>query len=163
VKTKNLTPWSNLFLTASKYKVTINKSRHQFFIYGVFFFFIIASLIAFLTLNLYLLASVTFVIFFILSIAMPTPMMFTPSSSRGCIESLFLTDKGLCQFSSYQRNNSVEEYAFSPYSRVSFLGCWLIFSKVGNSNELQSKFIFKDSLSSKDYSRLRRVIMALRS
>ena len=162
MKTENLTPWCNLFLNASKYKVTIYKSRHQVFIYGVFFSFIIASLIFILTLNLYLLASVSSVIFFILSVAMSPPKMPSPLFSQADIESLILTNKGLCQFSSSHHNDSVEEYILSPYSRSSFLGCWLLFSKVGSLNKLESKFIFKDSLSSKDYSRLRRVIMALR-
>ena len=162
MKTKSLTPWSNLFLSGSKYKVTINQSRHQFFIYGVLIFSVIATLIILFTVNLYPLASITFIVFFIFSIAISNTKVFSPLPKNSCKQLLFLTEEGLFQLGSYKSNILIDEFILSPYSRVSFLGCWLIFSKVGINNKLQSKFIFKDSLSSKDYSRLRRIIMALK-
>jgi hypothetical protein len=88
--------------------------------------------------------------------------VFSPLPKNSCKQLLFLTEEGLFQLGSYKSNILIDEFILSPYSRVSFLGCWLIFSKVGINNKLQSKFIFKDSLSSKDYSRLRRIIMALK-
>lgn len=162
MKTKNLTPWCNLFLTASKYKVTINQSRHQFLIYGVFICLVIATLLIFFTLNLYAIASVTFVAFFIFSIVMSNPRIYSPLANSSCKEFLFLTKEGSFQLDNSQRNHIIEKFILYPNSRVSFLGCWLVFYEEGNINKLQSKFIFKDSLSSKDYSRLRCIITALK-
>jgi hypothetical protein len=76
--------------------------------------------------------------------------------------SFFVTKEGLCQFNNHHGNSLLEEFALTAYSRISFLGCWLIFTSKGHSNKSKSTFIFKDSLSTKDYSRLKRVIVALK-
>jgi len=67
--------------------------------------------------------------------------------------------QGECQFN--DQDNSQENWQLSPYSRLSFLGCWLVFTH-DHINKPSAKFIFKDSLSSQDYSRLRRIIVALK-
>ena len=75
-------------------------------------------------------------------------------------EQFTITLSGDIQFDNDQEKP--EGFQLSPLSRVSFLGCWLVYSSLQSPDNLQAKFIFKDSLSSADYSRLRRVIMALK-
>ena len=75
-------------------------------------------------------------------------------------EQLSITQQGVIQFEN-SKGNSVS-FQLTPYSRVSFLGCWLIFSSLSHPIKVQTKFIYKDSLSTTDYSRLRRVITAIK-
>lgn len=75
-------------------------------------------------------------------------------------EKLTITQQGVIQFDNLEDNSM--NFQLTPYSRVSFLGCWLIISSPGSSKKVKTKFIFKDSLSSADYSRLSRVITALK-
>lgn len=78
---------------------------------------------------------------------------------------------GECQFSADDKRQ------LSPASRIGFFGCWLVFEKSSTAKEeaaehsfwtkLQaslrspSYFIFKSSLSAKQYARLCRIIMTL--
>ena len=72
-----------------------------------------------------------------------------------------VTQQGSCQF--YRSNGGAQEWQLSAHSRVSFLGCWLIFNKQENKlTHAEPIFIFKDQLSTVDYSRLRRIIKALK-
>ena len=74
--------------------------------------------------------------------------------------------------------NNGEFFSLLPNSRMSFIGCWLVMlnqdhakndlgiktSPVYGQKKLHKhyKFIFKDSLSQQDYSRLRRIISTLK-
>jgi hypothetical protein len=74
--------------------------------------------------------------------------------------------------------NNEDSFSLLPNSRVSFIGCWLVMlnqdhaendlgtKELPNKGHKKSlkhyKFIFKDSLSHQDYSRLRRIISTLK-
>jgi len=137
-----------------------------------------ALLVISLTDNFYLLASVSFVAFFILAITITNQNIFCFELSQRGSYWFFVTQQGLCQFGNHpgdhpgvhqgvhqgdhQGDHLFEEFALTAHSRISFLGCWLIFTTQEHSNKSKSTFIFKDSLSTKDYSRLKRIIVALK-
>ncbi len=161
MKTKSLTPWCNLYLSESKYKIAIKHSRDKNFFYRVLpCYLLISAFIISVSFNFYLLASFTLVAYFILSVVRSKNIIISNSLVNEDKPLFVLTTQGECQFTDQQ--GRVEERTLSPYSRVSFLGCWLFFSQQEGDNRHSSTFIFKDSLSSKDYSRLRRVILALK-
>jgi len=71
-----------------------------------------------------------------------------------------LSQQGLCTF------DGQRYYQLQANSRLSFLGCWLTLTSVTeNSTRLASKykqlFIYRDSLSQKDFSRLSLVLRKL--
>jgi len=111
--------------------------------------------------NLYPLASFSLIVFIGVSLLVYDKNSLNDYFIKGNENEKFtLTSTGLFQFKNVQEKS--ENFQLLPFSRVSFLGCWLFFNSKQAPKNLQSKFIFKDSLSSADYSRLTRVIKALK-
>lgn len=170
MKIKNLTPWCNLFSTELKYNIDIAPSRHRYWVYSVIY---IISTLLFLwlySLSTQLLAIViAFITLIILGVIFSSKDMFINLSfinkfintffkfGRHRLNKFELHIDGKCYF------NLGQLCRLHVNSRVGILGCWLVFIRVKNSQNLiddthQPFFIFKDSLSAQDYSRLCRVI-----
>jgi len=166
VKTANLTPWCNLFSTASKYNICVKKSRYRALLYaGSALAFVLLPLVFFT--YAYHLALAMTVIFFVL-----LGLLLVDRRSSSVIVSMFELDShGLCSF------DGIEYYQLQASSRFSFLGCWLTLqpmtaqpiTAVGsmfnakNNNSKTRFFIYRDSLSQQDFSRISRVITQLNS
>jgi hypothetical protein len=69
--------------------------------------------------------------------------------------SFVLSDTGECQF------NGQEALQISTNSQINLWGYWLVFTS--NDKTLANRFIFKDSLSREDQSRLSRTILRVKS
>jgi len=92
-------------------------------------------------------------------------LLLANKSSQPIIVSRFeLNSQGLCSF---DENNY---YQLQANSRFSFLGCWLILQpmttvnsmfNVKNNNPKTNFFIYRDSLSKQDFSRISKVISQL--
>jgi len=162
VKTTNLTPWCNLFSIESKYSICIQKSRYKTLVFaGSLAALVILPLLFFtyayfLALTLVVIAAVLFSVYVSNS---GTPLDF--------VNTFELSEQGICSFA-----ESDEHYQLQESSRFSFLGCWLIFQPISLSHlqynmntNLDKKqitlFIYRDSLSAQDFSRLAKVISQL--
>ncbi len=175
MKTSNSTPWCNLYSTASKYDICVKQSRYRNLLWlsGCLFF------------NLLLISYITYAYQFLLVIVVLTITFMSiliAKKSNGQLTSLQFTldDYGVCSFE-YPLENTVisnvgrkEQFQLLASSRYSFFGCWLHmapFSNLSSSALLsyainkQSKnkwlFIYRDSLSTQDFSRLSQVIRKL--
>ena len=159
MKTVNLTPWCNLFSTASKYNITVNKPHYKVIVYLGVVLILALLLLTFFTYAYHLALTVAVVSTILLG------FLLTKQSRQQVIISTFeLTEQGQCLFkdgSNYQLHLS---------SRCSFLGCWLVLQplvtagifpvvKINNGKELF--FIYRDSLSKQDFSRIANVISQL--
>tara|TARA_B110000467_G_C18234125_1_gene430498 strand:- start:505 stop:1017 length:513 start_codon:yes stop_codon:yes gene_type:complete len=160
---------THLFPTTSKFSINITRSRYQFcfrFLGFVGFGLIVLFQFSFLArAEIYLLVLAILVASIILIGVMNSAKHATPY-----LTSLLLTKEGAVSFS-----NDPIDYQLLANSRISFLGCWLIISPrlnreiktnigqersliTGNNNKVQKVFIFRDSLSGQDYSRLSNVL-----
>ena len=159
---KNLTPWSNLYSIELKHKITLKSSHYKVFCYGVTIFLLLAFITYSYSTNLYPVASLTFVtVLFLSLINFSLKDVKQKITAKEQQEVFTVTQQGRCQF--YRSNEDAQEWQLSAHSRVSFLGCWLIFNKQENKPaHVEPIFIFKDQLSTVDYSRLRRIIKALK-
>jgi len=162
VKTKSLTPWCNLYSIASKFEIRISPSRYKVILYSATLSIFIAAPLFYFSVNLYLLACFSLIVFIGISLLKyrgNSIIDYFIKDKR--LEKFTITNEGFFQF--YTDRGNSTDFKLTPFSRVSFLGCWLVYSSQKNPDNLKAKFIFKDSLSSADYSRLRRVITALKS
>jgi len=91
-------------------------------------------------------------------------LLLTKPKKHQVISMFELDNQGICAF---EGGNS---YQLQANSRISFLGCWLILQPVSNTslvlnnrntNAKRRFFIFRDSLSKQDFSRLSQVIHQL--
>jgi len=154
----NLTPWCSLFSNASKFSISVKKSQYRTL-------FQITSVVVCLLLMLifftyaYLLALSIAVIFIILFGLLNAKINQQP------IDSTFeINSQGLCSF----EDNNI--YQVQANSRFSFLGCWLVLQTLPSNGLLLNTeknnfknvlFIYRDSLSKQDFSRLSRIISQL--
>jgi len=106
---------------------------------------------------------------FVLAIAVVATMLlgllFTQSNSQQAMVSRFeLNNQGQCFF------EDDTYYQLHVSSRISFLGCWLVLQPTStvstilhpkNNNSKTLLFIYRDSLSKQDFSRLSNVIAQL--
>jgi hypothetical protein len=157
----NLTPWSNLFSTASKSNICVKKSRYKVALTAGATLLLFLFILVFFT-YAYHLALVISVVAFVLLAGM---LSKKPSNEVLCV--FELNDQGLCSFS----DNA--QYQLQESSRFSFLGCWLVLQPLTseitvNSNMKNKKhsnktmlFIYRDSLSKQDFSRLTNTISKL--
>lgn len=172
MKTKNLIPWCNLFSNASKYSICIKQSRYRTLLLlsgGIFF-------------SLLLVSYVTYAYQFVLVIVVLTITIMSVLIAKSKDEQLttlhFILDEDcVCSFE-YVLENKVrstvdtkEQFQLLASSRFSFLGCWLHMAPLANSSSPESLpntinkrrnkkllFIYRDSLSAEDFSRLSQVI-----
>jgi hypothetical protein len=86
-------------------------------------------------------------------------------NSGAIVGSFIVTNEGIITFS-----DKISSYQLLPNSRLSFVGCWLVFQPSGlsttsiklNGNRALTKlFIYRDSLSRQDFSRLAKIIKKL--
>ena len=159
----SLIPWCNLFSTASKYNVTVKKSRYQTIVYvGVVVVFVLL-LLTFFTYAYHLVLTLA-----VIGIVLLGFLLTKQSRSQDAITAFKLTSQGQCSFAG---NN---HYQLHLNSRCSFLGCWLVLQPVVTVNSLSEQrqaaktgsetkllFIYRDSLSKQDFSRISQVITHL--
>ncbi len=175
MKTKNLTPWCNLFSNALKLNVNIIKSRYKRCIYSAFILFIILFLLV--TQTFYYLFSLVLAICFICFIGFYLTSENT--LTHAVLYQISIDEQGQLKFvnhvegftyvDSLEISNSL--YQILPSSRFSFLGLWLNLLPIKNmtDNVAQFKhtvrhvFIFRDSISAKDYACLNQVMVNLNS
>lgn len=168
MKTTNLTPWCNLFSTALKYNITLRKSRYQLVLgVGCAVTLVILPLI-FVT-YAYQLGLAIAIIFVFLSAIW---LAHTKKHQQNIISRFELNNEGVCSFETSMHR--IEHYQLLENSRFSFFGCWLFLQPttnnscvkaggnlVNNSDVKKQFFIYRDSLSDQDYSRLTNVIAQL--
>lgn len=184
MKTANLTPWCNLFSTASKYNIGVKKSRYKVLLYtGSAVAFILLSL-TFFTYAYHLALAIAVIGLVILGLLLPNKSAQAVICSNVnvlniAVSSFELNSQGICSFDG---NNY---YQLQASSRFSFLGCWLVLqqltaqpltaqpittvnsmfnakSSINKSNNTKTRvFIYRDSLSNQDFSRLSTVISQL--
>lgn len=152
----NSTTWCNLFSTASKYNISVQKSRYQLLLYaGIATIFILVAMV-FLTYAYHQVLVIAIVAVLLISL-----FRRSENNQQQSILTFELTSQGQCLF------DDQTCYQIQASSRQSFLGCWLVlqllpnnqvFSNAKNSNPNRLLFIFRDSLSSQDFSRLSNVI-----
>lgn len=155
----NSTPWCNLFSSASKYSISVNKSRYQLLLYaGIPTIFILVAMI-FLTYAYHLALVIAFIAMLLISL-----FRRRESKHQQNVSTFELTSQGQCLF------DDQSCYQIQASSRQSFLGCWLVLQLIPNnhvlfnthnSNPKRLLFLFRDSLSPQDFSRLSNVITQL--
>mgnify|MGYP007014079925 FL=1 len=157
MKTTNLTPWCNLFSTASKYSIEVKKSRYKLLIYSSVVVFLIASILVFFTYAYYAALVITVCSFLFFGI------LLANKDNPAVVVRFELDNKGLCSF------DGVHYYQLLINSRFSFFGCWLNLQycsdkthyKTNNNDTIKRVFIFRDSLCEGDFSRISNIISQL--
>lgn len=159
MKTANLTPWCNLFSTESKYNICVGKSRYKVILYTGSTVALILLLLIFFTYAYHIALAVAVLTFLLLGV-LPTKQ----SSKHVTVSQFELNSQGLCSF------DGNKHYQLQASSRFSFLGGWLILQpvttvhamfNVSNNKSKTMIFIYRDSLSKQDFSRLSNVISQL--
>lgn len=165
MKTASLTPWCNLFSTASKYNITVKKSRYKQVLYVTFGVTLMALFIIFFTHYYHFMLSV--LVLFVLMLG----ILLTSKKDQKVVLQFLLHKEGLCSF--LDSSEGIEHYQLLKGSQYSFLGCWLLLQPTSQISELNSKnsyvtpnptkrvFIYRDSVSELDFSRLSNVISQL--
>jgi hypothetical protein len=176
VKTSNSTPWFNLYSTASKYNICVKQSRYRDLLWLSVYLFI----------NLLLISYVTYAYQFVLVVVVLTITLISIFIANKRVRQLtsiqFTVDEfSICSFE-YRREKTVlsaiaekEQFQLLASSRYSFLGCWLHMAPLSNlsssallSYAINKKrknkwfFIYRDSLSAQDFSRLSQAIRKLK-
>jgi hypothetical protein len=176
VKTSNSTPWFNLYSTASKYNICVKQSRYRYLLW----------LSGYLFINLLLISYVTYAYQFVLVVVVLTITLISIFIANKRVRQLtsiqFTVDEfSICSFE-YRREKTVlsaiaekEQFQLLASSRYSFLGCWLHMAPLSNlsssallSYAINKKrknkwfFIYRDSLSAQDFSRLSQAIRKLK-
>ncbi|MCI2283275.1 hypothetical protein L3081_07505 [Colwellia sp. MSW7] len=153
----NLTPWCNLFSTASKYNIEVKKSRYKPLFCASVTVIIIALLLVYFTYAYHLILAGTVLSVLLLGI------LLAKKGKPVVVASFELDNQGRCSF------DGVHYYQLLTRSRFSFLGCWLYLQycndntryNANNNDAIKRVFIFRDSLYEDDFSRLSNVISQL--
>lgn len=159
MKTKSSMLWCSLFSSASKYNISIRPSRYKRVAYGLLpcgaCLIILVSFSYAYVMALVLIISSLISISVYISFENKTPFTYY----------LTISTQGLLTI-----KNEGMTYQLLATSRLSFIGCWLVFrpspplnpsSKVASQPMPTQLFIFRDSLSEQDYSRLVSVLKQL--
>lgn len=165
MKTPSLTPWCNLFSTASKYNITVKESKYKLMLYVSCAITLLALLMISFTHYYHFMLSIWVVLVFILGIWLAS------KKDQKIVLRFLLHKEGLCSF--LDSTEGIEHYQLLKGSQYSFLGCWLLLqptSQLSNSNIIKQYinscpkkrvFIYRDSVSEQDFSRLSNVISQL--
>ncbi|WP_425451868.1 protein YgfX [Candidatus Colwellia aromaticivorans] len=170
-------PWCNLYSTASKYNLCIKQSLYHYLL-------LFSGCICF---SLLLISYVTYAYQFLLVTVVLTITLlsiFVAKKRNGQLTTLqvILDEYGVCSFE-YMLENTVqstvdrkEQFQLLASSRYSFFGCWLHMAPLSNLyppkfllNAINERgknkrlFIYRDSLSAEDFSRLSQVIRKLKN
>jgi hypothetical protein len=159
VKIKNSTQWSNIYSNASKYNISVKDSRYRLALYGLLI--VIASLAILICFTFqYILAqslAIISVIYF--------SLLLSIKNNKAIIDSFVLSTVGEIIL-----NKDLGSYQLLASSRHSFIGCWLIMIPIqtthlqhylGRKTRPKHLFLFRDSLTKQDYSRIARVLSEL--
>lgn len=176
MKTANLTPWCNLFSTASKFNISITTSRYRQVIHFSF------------SALLLLLVLINFSYAYQLALTLATltliviGFLLTNTKPVKVVAQLALTRQGKCSLLTMDNpelfdgfvedlfEDNIEYFQLLSSSRFSFFGCWLVLLPVPtvalflNENKnfkTKQLFIYRDSLSSQSFSHLIQTIKNL--
>lgn len=163
-------PWCNLYSNASKYNLCIKQSSNRsiFLLSGYIFF------------NLLLISYTTYAYQFVLVIVVLTMTVISVLIAKKNTKKLTtlqmnLDENGVCSFE-YMLEPSVvstvdvkEQFQLLASSRYSFFGCWLhmhsfesLTNTINKKHKKKQLFIYRDSVSPEDFSRLSQVIRKLK-
>lgn len=165
MKTKSLTPWCNLFSTESKYSITVRKSRYKLILFSVCtLVLLILTLISFTYAYQFSLAVVIFVVLFLGGVIARKNEQDIVSRFELSFE---IGNDGICSFE--DSLHRIEQFQLLRSSRFSFLGCWLFLQPTTSKASFNTKahhakkriFIYRDSLTEQDFSRLANIISQL--
>lgn len=178
MKIQNSIPWCNLFSTASKYNLCIKESRYRYLVILSGCTFSILLLIIYVTYAyLFVLVSVIFIITLL--------SLFSTKKKNEQLSTLqiIVDELGVCSFENIIEKKAEsdkdlkekEQFQLLSSSRYSFLGCWLylvplsnlysssfLIGRLGTKPEKKRLFVYRDSLSAEDFSKLSRVIRNLK-
>lgn len=164
MKTQNLMPWCSLFSIASKFNIEVYKSY-----YKILVFLGLSQLIVSLFLLYFTYAYQLALLHAVITVLLITALYSRQYSKRTALfdDKSFvfqfdITNQGLCTF------DGQDDYQLQANSRLSFLGCWLFFvaasSDISNDAPKHKRlFIFRDSLTEQDFSRLSAVLERVNS
>lgn len=167
MKIKSLTPWCNLYSTASKYNLCIKESRYRYILLFSSAIFIGLLLISYATYAYHLVLAVAVLTLTVVSFLIATnkPVQLTKLQ-------VTLDEDGIFSIvNNYNKTtgNSLqvkEQFQLLVNSRYSFFGCWLYMSPlpitINKKTPIKYLFIYRDSLSAEDFSRLSQVIRKLK-
>jgi hypothetical protein len=163
VKTKSLTPWCNLYLTESKYKLSLTDSCYPLLAYASAIYFLLAVTLFFIEPNVHKLSIFSFVFILYLGCF----LSFTVNNHAGQHAKEFIIidhdlaiefSQAIAKVDGKKATASTLSGTLSAGSRVGVIGFWLnISSEVDGKEIMHNKFIFKDCLSTQDYARLSRI------
>lgn len=158
MKTKNSMAWFNLYSTELRYRVEVKPSYFPF--YCVIYLLILVACIltvhftyAYLAVSFFVGVTV-FLSGFIFYSKFSTQYKVYNYIVKHNVQEPYeieLSDKGECDFFG-------DKWLIHPNSRVSFFGCWLFLSEVGSQCISKKMFIYRQSLSHKDFARLCRMV-----
>ena len=163
MKTKNLTPWCNLYLSESKYKLSLTASRYPKLVYASVVYFTLAVTLFLIDSNVHQISVLSFVFIFYLGyfLSVKTDNKLSKKTKKF----IFIDHDLSIEF--YQAIDKEGEIVrvsdtlsgtLSAGSRVGVMGFWLnITSETEGRPIIYNKFIFKDCLSTQDYARLSRI------
>ncbi|MCW8833731.1 MAG: hypothetical protein OQK09_04810 [Colwellia sp.] len=155
----NSTPWCNLFSTASKFNIQVNESRNKLLvIYGLTVFFLLL-LVLYFSYAYFLALVVATLTLLVLGVLYSQQRTKHRQKDAKCLYQFELNQQGLCLF------NGNEYYQLHASSRFSFFGCWLMLLPTTENkcsgDKAKQLFIFRDSLTEQDFSRLSQVLRNL--
>jgi len=159
VKIKNSTQWSSIYSNASKYNVNVKDSRYKLALYG--FLAVIASLVILVSFTFQYILALSLAIISVISLS----IFVSIKNDKPITYSFVLTNIGEIFF-----NKEQISYQVLAGSRHSFIGCWLVMipNHTTHSQDYMSSktapkqlFIFRDSFTKQDYSRIGRVLSEL--
>jgi hypothetical protein len=152
VKTKSLATWSRLYSIELKYNITIVEFRQKLINYYTFYAVFLGVLLGahFLRLPIFVIT--------LLVLLFTGKAIFKVINNYSNIGNFVIDNDGKCVFSEHQ------EFQLDASSRVGWFGCWLVLTSfvVSNNKEVKYLFLFKNSISSQDYSRMSRIIKRLK-
>jgi hypothetical protein len=144
--------WCNLFSNASKYNISVRSSRYKRVLYGLVpLIFCLILIIVF---------SYAYIVVLAILVTCLGTISFYLSLNN---DNLFTHCLTITSEGHVSMHNETVTYQLLATSRLSFVGCWLKLQKSSSFNKpttvteqtnYKQFFIFKDSLSRQDFSRL---------
>jgi len=154
VKTTNLTPWCNLFSIALKYNIHVKKSCYKLVIITGGLLLLTILLIISFSYAYHLALALAAISFIVASVVVSQANTEQAELAYG----FEINQHGICSF------DGQEHFQLLSSSRLSFVGCWLTMNSLSAlqpTANLKQVFIFRDSLSAQDFSRLSLVMKNL--
>ncbi|TPH16560.1 protein YgfX [Litorilituus lipolyticus] len=177
MKTRNLTPWCNIYYSALKYNISITHSRYKTALIA-FVALVFISLLAIQLTTHYSLVLVVNVLFWLV---LGTHLRPDKKQQGEYLQHFQLSHHGLIEYKGETQDEC--SYQLLPQSRCSFLGAWLVMQGVNQSLDDNSTcssnnrlaltkkqqgfgkkhnlFLFRDSFTQQGFSHLARVIKSL--